>query len=59
MRSTSEYIYSTLFEEGVNSDVTIVALGMRVCVCPVRNLCLHVLVRPKSCCHGNILCNLV
>ena len=32
MRSTSEYIYSTLFEEGVNSDVTIVALGMCVCV---------------------------
>ena len=33
MRSTSEYIYSTLFEEGVNSDVTIVALGRYVCVC--------------------------
>ena len=45
VRSTAEYIYSTLFEEGVNSDVTIVALGVCVCVCvcvcvrPMRNLC--------------------
>ena len=44
MRSTAEYIYSTLFEEGVNSDVTIVAVGVCGCGCgcvgvrPMRNL---------------------
>ena len=55
MRSTAEYIYSTLFEEGVNSDVTIVALGECVCMCVVC-VCVCASVCVVCVCVGACVC---
>ena len=39
IQATSSYIYDTLFQKGVNSDVTITALGGPVLVSGVECVC--------------------